>query len=151
MTEQEVQAFCQNNGVSVSPPGQPLHVMDPTELPASVRAFVNDDGTYKGSNTPEAKDPRHEQSKGKPDANEDAVRKALGDSPEQAAAREAAVEPESTGKKGSLPKDFPHFKELEAAGITSYGKLRSLGGDYSSVSGIGPAKGAEIDAALGEE
>lgn len=48
MTEAEVQAFCANNGISVSPVGQPLHVVDPTELPASVRKFVNDDGTYKG-------------------------------------------------------------------------------------------------------
>lgn len=56
MTEQEVQAFCANNGISVSPVGQPLHVVDPTELPGSVRAFVNDDGTYKGDNTPESED-----------------------------------------------------------------------------------------------
>lgn len=56
MTEQEVQAFCANNGISVSPVGQPLHVIDPTELPASVRKFVNDDGTYRGDDTPEAEE-----------------------------------------------------------------------------------------------
>lgn len=48
MTEEQVQAFCANNGISVSAPGQPLHVLDPTELPSSVREFVNDDGSYKG-------------------------------------------------------------------------------------------------------
>ena len=149
MTEQEVQAFCQNNGISVSPPSQPLRVLDPTELPASVRAFVNQDGTYKGGNTPEAKDARHEESKGEPDANEKAVRKMAGDTAEEAQTREA--ESEGKGKKGRLPHDFPHYKELEAAGITSYGKLRGLAGDYSSVPGIGPAKGDEIEAALGEE
>lgn len=56
MTEQEVQAYCANNGISVSAPGEPLHVVDPTELPASVREFVNDDGTYKGDGTPESED-----------------------------------------------------------------------------------------------
>lgn len=56
MTEQEVQAFCANNGISVSAPGQPLHVVDVENLPPSVREFVNDDGSYKGDNTPEAKE-----------------------------------------------------------------------------------------------
>jgi len=48
MTEQEVQAFCANNGISVSPPGAPLFVVDPENLPPKVRKFVNDDGTYAG-------------------------------------------------------------------------------------------------------
>lgn len=48
MTEDAVRGFCQNNGINVSPIGTPLKVLDPTELPGSVRAFVNDDGTYKG-------------------------------------------------------------------------------------------------------
>lgn len=56
MTQEEVQAFCANNGISVSAPGQPLHVVDPTQLPASVRKFVNDDGSYAGNDTPEAED-----------------------------------------------------------------------------------------------
>ncbi len=56
MTEQEVQAFCANNGISVSAPSEPLHVVDPENLPESVRQFVNDDGSYKGDNKPEAPD-----------------------------------------------------------------------------------------------
>lgn len=48
MTEDAVRGFCQNNGINVSPIGTPLKVLDPTELPGSVRKFVNDDGTYKG-------------------------------------------------------------------------------------------------------
>ena len=54
MTEQEVQAFCANNGISVSAPGEPLHVVDPENLPESVRQFVNDDGSYKSDNKPSA-------------------------------------------------------------------------------------------------
>lgn len=75
MTEEQVQAFCANNGISVSKPGQPLHVVNPDELPPSVREFVNDDGSYKGNNTPEAKDARHEESKGETDSNAAAVAK----------------------------------------------------------------------------
>lgn len=75
MTEQEVQAFCANNGISVSPPGQPLFVVDPESLPPSVRKFVNDDGTYSGDNTPEAEDPRHEQTKGEAEDDPNAVAK----------------------------------------------------------------------------
>lgn len=56
MTEQEVQAFCANNGISVSAPGEPLHVVDPESLPPSVRRFVNDDGSYAGDDTPESED-----------------------------------------------------------------------------------------------
>lgn len=62
MTEAEVQAFCANNGISVSAPGQPLHVVNPDELPESVRVFVNDDGSYAGDNTPEAEDRKDEKS-----------------------------------------------------------------------------------------
>ena len=49
MTEEEVQAFCANNGISVSKVGEPLHVVDVENLPPTVREFVNDDGSYKGS------------------------------------------------------------------------------------------------------
>lgn len=61
MTQEEVQAFCANNGISVSAPGQPLHVVDPTQLPDSVRKFVNDDGSYAGDDTPEAEDKKEEE------------------------------------------------------------------------------------------
>jgi hypothetical protein len=53
-------------------------------------------------------------------------------------------------KQGKLPKSFPHQDLLEAADITTYAQARALEGDYSSVKGIGPAKGKEVDAALGE-
>lgn len=56
MIEQEVQAFCANNGISVSPPGEPLHVVDPESLPPKVRAFVNDDGSYKGDSSSSGED-----------------------------------------------------------------------------------------------
>lgn len=150
MTEEEVRAFALNNGVNATPVGTPLRVLDPTQLPASVRKFVADDGTYKGGNTPEKKDARHEQSKGEADADDTAVRKMPMDSKEDVERREAEIEEGGKGLKGKLPDDFPHRKELEAAGITSYGRVRALAGDYSSVPGIGPAKGAEIDAALSE-
>jgi hypothetical protein len=61
MTESEVQAFCANNGISVSAPGEPLHVVDVESLPESVRAFVNDDGSYAGDDTPEAEDKEEEK------------------------------------------------------------------------------------------
>lgn len=54
MTSEEVRAFCANNGISVSAPGEPLHVVDVENLPPSVREFVNDDGSYKGDDTPES-------------------------------------------------------------------------------------------------
>lgn len=63
MTEQEVQAFCANNGISVSAPGEPLHVVDTENLPDSVKAFVNDDGSYKGGSTPSEAE---EKKSGKP-------------------------------------------------------------------------------------
>lgn len=56
MTAEEVRAFCANVGISVSAPGEPLHVVDVENLPPTVRAFVNDDGTYKGDDTPESED-----------------------------------------------------------------------------------------------
>lgn len=60
-----------------------------------------------------------------------------------------AVATKSTSEKsGKLPEDFPHRAELEAAGITTYAQARKLNGDYSSVPGVGTAKGKEIDAAL---
>lgn len=59
MTEDAVRGFCQNNGINCTPIGTPLKVLDPTELPGSVRKFVNDDGTYKGAEKSEepAKEP----------------------------------------------------------------------------------------------
>ncbi len=66
------------------------------------------------------------------------------------AERKAATEgegAESEPKKGSLPADFPHRAQLEAAGITSYGKLRDAG-DLTAIEGIGEARAAEIQAAL---
>ena len=63
MTQEEVQAFCANNGISVSAPGEPLHVVNPDELPESVRAFVNDDGSYAGDDKPEAQDKKGKQAK----------------------------------------------------------------------------------------
>jgi len=60
MTAEEVRAFCANNGISVSAPGEPLHVVDVDNLPPTVRVFVNDDGSYKGSDTPESEDDKAE-------------------------------------------------------------------------------------------
>lgn len=90
----------------------------------------------------------HVDANGKPvDAKE--VKKAL----KQPAAAAPAPGGQSTPqqsttdeKKGPLPEDFPHRAILEAAGITSYGKLRDA--DLSTVEGIGPARQAEIEAAL---
>lgn len=149
MTEQEVQAFCANNGITVSPIGRPLRVMDPTELPARVRAFVNDDGTYKGDNTPESEDAAHEESKGEPDADETAIRKLPTDSAEDVERREAELESEGKELKGKLPEDFPGHSALAAAGITTYSQLRKAG-DVTDVVGIGPATAEKIAEALGE-
>jgi hypothetical protein len=104
MTEQEVQAFCANNGVSVSPPDQPLHVVDPESLPPSVRKFVNNDGTYKGNDTPEAEDPRHEKSKGEPNADPNAVRKMPMDTSEEVEERESAIEEDTTQEQKAAKK-----------------------------------------------
>lgn len=54
MTAEEVRAFCANNGISVSAPGEPLHVVDVENLPPTVREFVNDDGSFKGDDAPKA-------------------------------------------------------------------------------------------------
>lgn len=147
MTEEQVQAFCANNGISVSPVGQPLFVADPTELPASVREFVNDDGTYKGDNKPEAEDARHEESKGEADADETAVRKQPGDSLEEVERKESAIE--GSKLKGKLRDGFPGKVALEAEGITTYAKLRNAG-DVTEVPGIGAATKAKIDEALSQ-
>lgn len=64
------------------------------------------------------------------------------------ASKAKTAEAKGEEKKGRLPDDFPHYAALEAAGITSYGKLRDLKGDYSSIDGIGEARAKEIDEAL---
>jgi len=148
MTEEEVRMFALNNGVNATPIGTPLRVLDPSELPASVRAFVNDDGTYKGDNTPEAEDPRHESSKGEEDADPEAVRKQPMDTLEDVEKKE--VEIEEGPKKGKLPDDFPGHSALAGNGITTYAQLRKAG-DVTSLTGIGPATAEKIAAALGEE
>lgn len=140
MTEAEVQAFCANNGISVSPPGQALHVVDPESLPPSVRAFVNDDGSYKGDNTPEAETARHEESKGEADSDPNAVAK----SPMQ------AERSDSPKKQGKLPDDFPGYAALAAAGISTYAQLRKAG-DVTKIEGIGPATAEKIETALSED
>lgn len=122
MTEQEVQAFCANNGISVSAPGEALHVVNPDELPPSVRRFVNDDGSYKGDGTPEAEDGK---------------------------SKVAEFSDQQTQLKGKLPDDFPGKAALEAEGITTYAKLRKAG-DVTEVPGIGPATKAKIDEALSQ-
>lgn len=151
MTEEEVRAFALNNGVNATPVGTPLRILDPTELPASVRKFVNDDGTYKGDDTPEDEDPRHESSKGEPDADESAVRKMPMDTKEDVEAREANLKETGGDKelKGKLPDDFPGHSALAAADITTYAQLRKAG-DVTDVPGIGPATAEKIKAALGE-
>ena len=100
MTEQEVQAFCANNGISVSAPGKPLHVVNPDELPPTVREFVNDDGSYSGGDVPEVEDPSHEESKGEEDADDTKVRKMPMDTSEEVEAREAEIQ-EATTKKST--------------------------------------------------
>jgi hypothetical protein len=71
MTEEEVRGWCQNNGVNCSPIGTPLRILDPTELPGSVRAFVNDDGTYKGGAKEEAAEEVVEEVAGPEEEKED--------------------------------------------------------------------------------
>lgn len=68
--------------------------------------------------------------------------------PADAGTTPATAPADTTGepKRGTLPEDFPHRAILESAGITSYGKLREA--DLSTVDGIGPARQAEIEAAL---
>lgn len=97
MTEDAVRGFCQNNGINVSPIGSPLRVLDPTELPGSVRKFVNDDGTYKG--------------KAKPAEDTDAV---------DAEAGETEVEDLTSGKTVVELKD--QARDLEIPGFSSMTK-----------------------------
>jgi hypothetical protein len=148
MTEEQVRGFCLNNGINATPIGTALRVLDPTELPGSVRKFVNDDGTYKGDNTPEAEDSRHEESKGAPDADDTAVRKMPGDSLAEVEAKEEAIEGKEL--KGKLPEDFHGRVALEAAGITTYAQLRKAG-DLTEIPGIGPATAEKIAEALREQ
>lgn len=149
MTEAEVQAFCANNGISVSSVGKPLFVVDPTQLPASVRQFVGDDGKYIGDDTPKAEDPRHEESKGAPDQDETVIAKVVGDS-EVRPSEETQVDSEGSDTlKGKLPGDFPGRTALEAGGVTTYAKLRALNGDYTSIPGVGDATAQKITEALG--
>jgi hypothetical protein len=147
MTEEQVRGFCLNNGVNATPIGTPLRVLDPTELPASVRKFVNEDGTYRGDNTPESEDANHEESKGEPDADETAVRKSLGDTFEQVEQKEAEID--GAKLKGKLPDDFPGHAALETAGITTYAQLRKAG-NLDDIVGIGPATAQKIRESLGE-
>lgn len=78
-----------------------------------------------------------------------------GNQPQTDEEREAAEgsegEESGSAKRGKLPADFPGHAALEAAGVTSYGKLRALKGDYSEVPGVGDATAAKIKEALGEE
>ncbi|MDT5061520.1 MAG: hypothetical protein QOH63_1979 [Acidobacteriota bacterium] len=155
MTEAEVQAFCANNGISVSPVGQPLFVVDPTQLPQSVRVFVGDDGKYIGDGTPKAEDARHEESKGAPDQDETAIAKGLGDD-EVKPSEEAEVDSEESGAslpQGKLPDDLPGHAALEAEGVTTYAQLRKRisAGTLIEIPGIGDATAAKIKEALGEE
>ncbi len=58
---------------------------------------------------------------------------------------------DSSAKKGKLPEGFPGLAALSEAGVTSYGKLRTLKGDYTSIPGVGDATAAKIKEELGEE
>lgn len=51
-------------------------------------------------------------------------------------------------KQGRLPEDFPSRAALAAADINTFAQVRNLKGDYSEIAGVGPARAAEIDAAL---
>lgn len=65
---------------------------------------------------------------------------------------ETPTEPTPTEtQKGKLPEDFPGREKLEAAGITSYGKLRDYEGELTEIDGIGPATAEKIQAALDDE
>ena len=61
-------------------------------------------------------------------------------------------ESESAPKQGKLPDGFPGKDALEAAGITTFARLRKQrdGDGLTAVVGIGPATAAEIELALEE-
>lgn len=58
-----------------------------------------------------------------------------------------AVEEAPKPLRGKLPEDFPGFKALEEAGITTYAQVRKAG-DLTEIKGIGDATAASIAAAL---
>src|SRR5688572_2981109 len=62
----------------------------------------------------------------------------------------ASAEPvEDTTLKGKLPEDFPGHTALEAAGLTSYAKVRKQLDSLEEIEGIGPATADKIREAMG--
>lgn len=51
--------------------------------------------------------------------------------------------------KGKLPADFPGHAALEAAGVTTYAKLRKRLGDLTEIAGIGEATAEKITTEMG--
>jgi hypothetical protein len=93
MTAEQIRGFCENNGVNVTPVGTELRVMDITQLPASIREFLNEDGTYKGEDTSVETANFQPEPVGEPNADPNAVRKTATDTTlEEVEEREAEVE-----------------------------------------------------------
>jgi len=59
------------------------------------------------------------------------------------------ISPEAPALKGKLPEDFPGHASLEAAGLTTYAKVRKSLDTLEEVEGIGPATAEKIREAVG--
>ena len=60
----------------------------------------------------------------------------------------AEVDAEQPELKGKLPEDFPGYSSLEAAGVTTYAKVRKQFDSLEEIEGIGPATAEKIREAL---
>lgn len=63
---------------------------------------------------------------------------------------EAEVAAEAAPLKGKLPDDFPGHSSLDAAGLTTYAKVRKQLDSLEEIEGIGPATAEKIREAMGE-
>ena len=60
----------------------------------------------------------------------------------------AEVDAEQPELKGKLPEDFPGYSSLEAAGVTTYAKVRKQFDSLEEIEVIGPATAEKIREAL---
>lgn len=127
MTEQELLAYCRANGV---PHDWPMihgksyfRILDMTQLPGAMRGEVDERGLFGAS----VEEPMEEE---EPESAEGSTPKHL---------------------RGPLPDGFPGKAAFEAAGYTTYAKVRAVRKTGTKVENVGDKIGEAVDAIFAEE